>query len=736
MRYEIKFAKIATNERLVDRFLNSQERASQDLSKAFMGKVYTLVEILSPWQANSQVGQSIINTFTNSYYQGGSTSDLANFEEALKKVNESLAQLTQNGETSWIGNLNSILAVVVENKIHLAQSGRAEAYIFREGKINHVTYGLNQNQFETHPLKTFTNVISGELKVNDKIIFANPDLFKNIDIESVKELVTINSSNDALLQIAKILKKKHVNNVNLVLLDFLDTDSMVTQTISETKNIIHLDKPLESIWSHLARFWQQFLKPVFGYFMRHTKKASEQTFNFTKSYVAKMRDKKPGELPKKKDIFENEFLDNNKEDNILKDEEITYSPEFQVHYYEQQKKEKEHQAKPIVKFWKVLSGLLISFLEFIWNTFKDRKRRPYLLVVVAVIILTILGLSINAKRQNSQNKMNLLEAQNILKEAETLQKEAKLAGMSNDQEKARNLYTEAIQKAESVVSNTITRQPAEDILKISYEELDKLTATTRFSNLTQLAELDKEPKAVFVISGEVYLITKDEIYKTTLSGGKPQKVASLPKNNGEFQFGTASSQSLYLYTSSQKVYSFNLTNEKINLLSVKDGNWETANSMAYYAGNIYLLDGIIGQIYRHSVDGDSIGKGETYINSPSIDIKDSKSIAIDGSIYVLRANGEVVELQKGRLVDFSLKDLPTPNSKMESVAKIYTDTDITSIYILDLGQKRIVEFDKDGKYVHQYALPTDFNDIKDFSISVKAKKMWISNDGGLYEASL
>jgi type II secretory pathway pseudopilin PulG len=736
MRYEIRFAKITTNDRLVDRFLNSQEKISQDLTKAFMGKVYTLVEILSPWQANSQVGQSIINSFSNSYYQDGSTSDLANFEEALKKVNENLAQLTQNGETSWIGNLNSILAVIVENKIHLAQCGRAEAYIFREGKINHITYGLTQNQFETHPLKTFTNVISGELKVNDKILFANPDLFKSIDIESIKELATINSSNEALFQIAKILKKKHVNNVNVVLLDFLDSESSAVQTLSGSKNIIHLDKPLESIWTHLSRFWRQFLKPVLGFFMRHTKKAGEQTFNFTKSYVSKMRDKKPGELPKKKDIFENEFLGDTKEDNILKDEEITYSPEFQVHYYEQQKKEKEHQSKPIIKIWSVFSALIIKFLEFIWLTFKDKKRRPYLLVVVAVIILTILGLSINAKRQNSQNKMNLLEAQNTLKEAETLQKEAKLAGMSNDQDAAKKLYAEAIEKAESVKSNAVTRQSAEEVLKVSYGELDKLTATTRFASMNKLAEMDKEPKAVFVISGEVYLVTKDEIYKTTLNGGKPQKIASLPKNNGEFQFGAVSSQYLYLYTSSQKVYSFNLTNEKIALLQVEEGNWETANSMSYYAGNLYLLDGIIGQIYRHAVESSPASKGETYINSPSIDIKNSKSVSIDGSIYVLRANGEVVELQKGRLVDFSLKDLPIPNSKIENPTKIYTDTDITSIYILDLAKKRIVEFDKDGKYVHQYALPNDFEDIKDFSISSKAKKIWILNDGGLYEANL
>ena len=80
MQYEIQYARLATTEKLPDRFLNAQIKANSDLAKAGMGEVFMLVEILTPWLPTAQIGQSIISTFAESYYDSGSTSDLVNFE--------------------------------------------------------------------------------------------------------------------------------------------------------------------------------------------------------------------------------------------------------------------------------------------------------------------------------------------------------------------------------------------------------------------------------------------------------------------------------------------------------------------------------------------------------------------------------------------------------------------------------------------------------------------------------
>src|SRR3990167_168204 len=113
MSYEIQFARITNSGKLPERFLTCQHLEAEDLAKKPMGEVFSLIEILSPWFPTAQIGKMIISNFAKYYYEGGSTSDLVNFENSLKRVNEDLAQVTQQGETDWIGNLNGILASIV-----------------------------------------------------------------------------------------------------------------------------------------------------------------------------------------------------------------------------------------------------------------------------------------------------------------------------------------------------------------------------------------------------------------------------------------------------------------------------------------------------------------------------------------------------------------------------------------------------------------------------------------------
>lgn len=736
MEYEIQYARLATTEKLPDRFLNTQIKESADLSKAQMGQIFSFIEILTPWFPTAQIGQTIINTFSNSYYQGGSTSDLVNFEESLKKVNESLAQITQNGETDWIGNLHGILGVIVENKMHIAQTGKAEGYVFREGKINHLTYGLAQGNAEPHPLKTFSNITSGELKSQDKILIANPELYKNFTIESLRQIITLNTPPEAVLQIAKILKKQKITTVNVLIINLLSKEETAKQPLTENETI-YLDRPLEPIWSGAQRLWQQILYPILKFFARSSRKAGKQSVEFTKNYLATLKEKKKEGSPiKKRDLFEQEFLTSNREDGLLKDEEINYSPGPAVHDYTEKKTSTTKSENKFSRFLKTVLENLKKAGNFVLKLARNRKTRPYFFVGVAIVILVILGFIINARRNSTKENVNLNEAQTILREAENAVKDGKQAALSNDEEKAKKLLAEAIDKALKIENYPIVSASAKDVLNSAYTELDKLTSTTRYGNLDPLLSIDESAKAVFVLNGQVFMVTKDKIYRSLLSGGKPEKVASTPKNNGDFQFGTIIDKNIFLYTSSQKVYEFQTDTQKIDLAKMDKPTWETANATTSYIGNIYLLDGIVGQIYKHSSSTDSFSAGETYINSPSIDIKNSISLAVDGSLYVLRGNGEVMKFQKGKLQDFEIRDIPTPYSKIEKPVQIFTDQDTPSIYILDGGQERILEFDKDGHFIHQYGLPSNLNDLNDFTVSVKSKKIWVLNAGDLYEISI
>jgi len=731
MEYEIQFARLSTTEKLPDRFLNTQMRTATDLSKSSMGQIYWLIEILTPWFPTAQIGQTIINTFSENYYKGGSTSDLVNFEEALKKVNETLAQITQNGETDWIGNLNGVLGIIVGDKLHLAQTGKCEAYIFRDGKANQLTYGLS-NGAETHPLKTFSNITSGELKSHDKILIANPDIFQHFSIEGLRQIVALNDPNESVLQIAKILKKKKTSSVNVLIMNLLDREEMAKIAATEPSTV-YLDRPLESFWAGSKRVWQQLVYPILKFFAKSSQKAGKKSLNFTKNYVKTLQEKRKSKEPiKKKDLFDKEFIEENPSDDLLKDEEIKYSPELEVHYYNEEKRKKENKT---FKVFESLKRYASIFWGLITKTATNKKTRPYFYIALAIILLVVIGLVINNKRSSSNKNLNLAQAQSILREAESAQNDAKNAELSNDQEKAKQLFQQAIDKAKSVQDFPIVSSDAKNIIISSYTELDKLTQTTRFSNLDPLFSLSNQIKSVIVYSGNAYLVTQNAIFKGLLSGGKPTQVASLPKNGGDCQFAILMGKDIFLYTSSQKVYDFQTDKESIDIAQGPN-TWETANAGNGFSGNIYLLDGIMGKIYKHSSSSNGFGEGQSYITSTTANVKDSVSIAIDGAVYVLRSDGQAIKLQLGKLQEFSLQDIPTPSSKIEKPLEIYTDADTPSIYVLDGVKNRILEFDKTGHFTHQFALPDSFTSASNFFISYKSKKIWVTNDKSMYEISI
>ncbi len=734
MSYEIEFAKITNSGKLPDRFLTCQRHSSPDLAKKSMGEILTLVEMLSPWFPTAQVGQTIVNNFVKYYYQGGSTSDLVNFEASLKRVNEDLAQITQNGETDWIGNLNALLAVIVGNNLHLASTGQVEAYIFRDGKVNHLT----ENQpapAEPHPLKTFSNIISGELKSRDKIVVANKGLFNHLSLDTVRQIISLNNPSAAGLQISKLLRRGRIKTINVIIVEVGSKEELSSETIKgPQEEVFYLDKSTDSLTSKLTDSIKNLGKSL-------------------KNAAAKLRGTKaqkptagaPINEPEK-DQFHQEFMSEEatRDDGLLKDEEIKYSPDLYVHYYNAENARKEIQDQKSSSrinrvLLKTISWLwlrVLSLFDWVTTSARDPSRRKNLYIALCILLIIVVSLFVLIRSRG--NKVGNLSSQKILDEALAAQKEGKNLTSNGSQEQAKDQFASCIEKAQSILDKALVAKDAQNALLGCYSELDKLTATTRFNDLKPLNTFPENAKSLFILSGQSFVVTDSDIYQGSLVGGAPSKVASIPQTKGNFIAGAQSDTIIYLYTSGQNLYQYDTSTKKIELAKITEGNrWETANSLTSYAGSLYLLDGIVGQIYKHSSNNTEFQKGEEYISTANINLRDSVSMTIDGSVYILKNTGKAVKLQKSRLItDFSLRNIPTPYDTITKPIKIYTDSDTPSLYILDAGQNRIVEFDKDGQFIHQYAFGSNFNNITDFDVSIKSRKIWILEKNSIYEISI
>jgi hypothetical protein len=77
------------------------------------------------------------------------------------------------------------------------------------------------------------------------------------------------------------------------------------------------------------------------------------------------------------------------------------------------------------------------------------------------------------------------------------------------------------------------------------------------------------------------------------------------------------------------------------------------------------------------------------------------SLAIDGSIWVLNGDGQILKLENGGRQPFTISGLPQPLGK---ATQIVTQAGYQSLYVLDAGNNRVVEIGKDGRYLRQFNL--------------------------------
>ena len=246
---------------------------------------------------------------------------------------------------------------------------------------------------------------------------------------------------------------------------------------------------------------------------------------------------------------------------------------------------------------------------------------------------------------------------------------------------------------------------------------------------------------IYAVGAEIYSFSSNgKISKFDSRSKNITPVSELSKDFGSIISisYSDSANAFYLYTDKKKLAKVDLTTNTITDVTIGDttGAWEEAVSMATFSSNIYLLDSAAGQIWKHSVVDAGYSKGVAYLSKPTIPIKDSRSLIIDGDVYVLKSDGSVVKISKGvENTSFAISAPPTPDNKITDGKKILTTADSNSLYILDAGSNRVLEYTKTGSYKRQFVANTDLK-LTDFTLNSKLKKLWLISANKVFELDL
>lgn len=335
-----------------------------------------------------------------------------------------------------------------------------------------------------------------------------------------------------------------------------------------------------------------------------------------------------------------------------------------------------------------------NFLPALWAKIPRGRRRLAAIaigLVILIIVVSIFAISKNNFGQNDQLFTKILaDAKTKYDEGENL----KDLNASLSQDSFKQAKDILVKNEEKFKNNSTQNKQLQELLGKINSEIKK-----EGGELVSPKEVGKEASQILSseignASGLFFSENKNNVVSIDKSG-----VTQIDKGNG-----------------------------KKSQIIKKD--WQTAGGIGAFGSNIYVLDKSSG-ILKYVPSADTYSKTD-YFASDAPDLKDSISMAIDGSVYILFKDGSIKKYTRGKADKFEISGLSKP---LSSSAKLFTNEDLNNLYVLDIPNSRIVVFGKEGEFKTSYSADI-IKSARDFDVKEADKKAYILSGDKIYQIDL
>jgi len=750
---------------LVGKVLSSQ-KTSGSLSTALAyipdnaqeknyGSLYFVIELEDAGGRVNEIAYTIMDIIKAEFYNNLRRKPRVSFEHAMQKVNTKMVELANGGEVAWLGKINATVSCITGNELFVVQEGSAEIHLVRDRKIIALSEPIEESEDSApNPEDVFTDLVAGELLPGDKLVFSTAELFYYLSLEKLRSIVSENSTNEAAGKVAEILgANEGINKTSLLVVEFntkanlksaagedeqgADGDDTGEENIftpemleagliedeEETADVTEIVKKSKPTGDNIRQGLRRGLASV-------TASAGKMGSTIRKQTKVDERLAKAGEAVRGK-------LQSGRAQNSEATERFSQ------------------------KILRTLIIALDAFITFLTIQIVHLKKRRYghtvfLGLMALVVVLFVWGIFAFANGQRA--RVSLATARNAIEQALIKENEAKAALIYDDTDKASEALSEAYALLTPALSNDNTKVEAETLLFTLQQKLDEVTNTQRFGEelapkidlnvlAPQLNTIVTNSEAVEV-SADRLVFANSNIY---VIDGKNNKIYGYDpvENKAQIANGLASStrrlveatifdsETMLISGNPARIYKYDLNNNFLSTAETSDLRWADADAMATFGANIYLMDKNENEVWRYrSNAGDEdaeellFGDPEAYF-SEDVDLSNAISMAIDGSVYILRADGQIEKYLSGSRGAFELRGLPAPATSLNKPTKLYTSSTLNSLFVLDSGHKRILEIAPSGDYVGQYVF--EFENINDFYVT--SSRIYLLSGTKLYQVS-
>lgn len=627
-------------------------------------------------------------------------------EEILQQANQLLPEMSASVKIkNWLNTLDLTIGIIYHNNVFMAGIGSIHALLIHNKQVTTIM-AKNEN---INPNKIFSDIISGELDEKDALVVSTDSLFDYISKEKIRQLIDHYSPSAAAIKINELLETvpDFVTFNSLIIkkpaitdreieptqtqldiseepkksdTDYIKPDGSGQKTSSQprTKTVVDvrgfknvgLVKQVGTVFG-LIGLWIKSIGKIFSFIAREIKNAC--LFLFSKKFRQSKEDK-----------------------TIANIKEMTDKKYF---------------------WWQRL-------------TLKKKIAIGALFVILLVFLQSLVFVTqekaIDSKNENFNNALVAIDQKYDEVEAKLIYKDEKAAeqlmleiqdliaqmepSSPEQQAKIDELSTNAFHK----LNNEIRR------IHVVPSPLEKFDMSQYISNAHDIVQKN----GIFYVLADNKLLKIDSDNLEELfnfAGGEVmQSMTDWPEKNKVVLSSLNANNEIYyaVFDLDQKQITGNLK-QVTNNTSVDD--------LRVYGNNLYVLDSDNNQIFKYPESGGGFSGGQPWIKD-ELDISDSSSLAIDGSIYIVDNKGSIKNLLKGYLEKFDYH-APSPAIGAGAIIKTFRDSDY--LYIIDPQNYRVIILNKEGNIKDQYA-SQKFDDLKDLTIDPDEKAIYLLNNQHIY----
>jgi len=731
--------------------------------KALAGKLFVLIEVENKIDNNKVNSLKIINflidKINQNYYQNEkiflkekitSLKTEHIFESALAKTNKDFFNFIDNEKIKITNlNINITIGIIHENILYFANAGKNKVFlIYKKKKIKKKPEALkagNANNSEKNDEENekydITNLISEETKINNTKLFSNvisgkmpPDSFFLISNEALPEYISSKQIIKIISTLPPISAVEQIKNILSKINFYVSFTGLIIKSPAgaekEKEKFAYPVTPSESI-TDLSR----------------TEDKTESLLTPSGIISLKKWIKLPALAAKKGKAK------TKKEDPIILKDKIYV-------------KKKPGQA--IKKIWQAIKNIFLysaNFFYYIYKIFTNKEKiitsstkaklnvkekifkagsfllslnkKSKALLILSIIFLVIFTINI-ARIKVKTNKENVEQSYNELASLiEKKQNQAEANLLYSNEEGANKLFIE--------INGLLSDFPQEtDRQKEQYAEfnekynllLEKTRRITRIDDAVELANLanlnsDVQAENIILVPSKNKIYSSDSqdkaIYIMEIANNLVTTITDLKKSIVALKSPAVINDNIY-YFNNGGIVEFNTDGETMNNLEINlPSSYNDFIGADAYNSRLYLLNNKNNQIYRYNKSGLSFTGAYAWIQE-NINLENAVDMSIDGHIYVLKNNGEVLKLLRGNKIDFSLEKIDPP---LENPIKIYVSKELKYVYILEKINNRLIIYDKTGQFLLQYK-SDKLNDMKDFTVNEANRIIYLLNNTSIY----